>query len=164
MLQVPDGHLIDRFDSKSQKVYQRRRNQPMEESSPKQLEMRAKSDNNCKPLIEVQIDVQDVSPMGRNQPALSDDSSSVFNSENSIPLSKSPSVNGPEAEKERIRQQRILSALKDEGPAFWSMQNQEIESLPIQSKSVVKNEQYRCRIGPPQSPDQLRKRLITIER
>ena len=103
MLQVPDGHLVDRFDSKSQKVYQRRRNQPMEESSPKQLEMRAKSDNNCKPLIEVQIDVQDVSPMGRSQPALSDDSSSVFNSENSIPLSKSPSVNDSAAEKERIR-------------------------------------------------------------
>ena len=88
MLEVPAGHLADRIDSKSQKIYPKRRNQPMEENSPKRLDFRAvKSDNASRPMIDIQIEVQDVSPCGKNQPAWSDDSSSVFNSENSIPLS-----------------------------------------------------------------------------
>ena len=60
----------------------------------------------------------------------SEESSSVFNSENDRPVSKSSSQSSEPDEFERKNSNqdqnhnRILSAMEDEGPACWQMQNQ----------------------------------------
>ena len=53
----------------------------------------------------------------------SDDSSSVFNSENEKPISSSSSNQSLERD-DLLKKLRVQSAMQDEGPANWQLQKQ----------------------------------------
>ena len=101
----------------------------------------------------------------------SDESSSIFNSENDKPISRpssgSSNHDSPDCSvcAEQIKRNlRVQSAMQDEGPALWQMQNQPSRK-PVQDEEYLpqqRSNSYHFTFV--KDPNQLRLRLIEIER